>query len=366
MRTITDEQFSDEFIIYKKLSKDKQYRTFTAMIDCKESTPVTIVLKEMSEKRAAVYEALTGMWNPYIAETYEVLNVGSRYIAVTEYVCAQGSDKETLTLTQYVKEYGTLDKKTALFVCMQICEGLEKFHENGFVHRDLKPDNIMVSDRTGDFPKIKIIDFGGAKVVDNSNIADTTVRGTIGFQAPETISSFALNRSDIYSIGCILNFLLTGQEIGFVRYKENHYIAAIIEKATNEDISHRYSNVKEMKKALQHELGVHFIDRVPFLRAMPGFRTHTFGKELIGAFSYLSMIYMFFLAYNMFGLYGSAQIFLFYIIVPLIVIFNMGNLLRFVPSEIRRDNRKFMLLRTSVILFSIFAPIIVDYLKGIE
>ena len=235
MKTITEQDFQREFLIHKELSSGKQDKTFTAMIDCPNNTPITLVLKEMNEKRAAVYQALCNMWNPHIAETYDVIKVEDRYIAVTEYICARGSEKETLTLSEYVNQQGALDKQTALSVCIEICEGLEEFHNQGFVHRDLKPDNIMISDCTSDIPKIKIVDFGGAKAVNMRNIPDTTVvgtLGTLGYQAPETISSSATNLSDIYSVGCILSFLLTGQEPGLVQYSGDHYIAAIIETIT--------------------------------------------------------------------------------------------------------------------------------------
>lgn len=362
MTTLTGQEFRSKFLIHKELNSGKQYKTFTAMLDHPEDTPLTVVLKEMNEKRASVYEALCKIWNPYIAETYEVIKFDDRCIAVTEYVCANGSDKETLTLSEYVKLHGALDKKAALSVCVQICEGLEEFHKQGFVHRDLKPDNIMISDCTGDIPKIKIVDFGGAKAVDMSSMPDTTVVGTLGYQAPETISSNATNRSDIYSIGCILSSLLTGKEQGLAHYSGDHYITAIIEKATNEDPSHRYADVTVLKKALQHELGIHLIDRIPVLRALPGFRTHTLWKELAAAFSYISMIFFAVAALDRFGISGFIEIFLFYIIVPLIVIFNMGDLLRFVPKSIRRNNRRFMVFKVAAVLFSTFAPIIVDNL----
>ena len=362
MTTLTGQEFRSKFLIHKELNSGKQYKTFTAMLDRPDDTPLTVVLKEMNEKRAAVYEALCTMWNPYIAETYEVIKVDKRYLAVTEYICAGGSDKETLTLSEYVKLHGALDKKSALSLCVQLCEGLEEFHKQGFVHRDLKPDNIMISDCTGDIPKIKIVDFGGAKAVDMRNIPDTTVVGTLGYQAPETISSNATNRSDIYSIGCILSSLLTGKEPGLAHYSGDHYITAIIEKATNEDPSHRYADVTVLKKALTHELGVHIIDRIPVLRALPGFRTHTLWKELTAAFSYISMIFFAVAALDKFGISGFIEIFLFYIIVPLIVIFNMGDLLRFVPKSIRRNNRRFMVFKVAAVLFSTFAPIIVDNL----
>ena len=362
MTTLTGQEFRSKFLIHKELNSGKQYKTFTAMLDRPDDTPLTVVLKEMNEKRAAVYEALCTMWNPYIAETYEVIKFDDRYIAVTEYVCANGSDKETLTLSEYVDLLGALDKKAALSVCVQICEGLEEFHKQGFVHRDLKPDNIMISDCTGDIPKIKIVDFGGAKAVDMQNIPDTTVVGTLGYQAPETISSNATNRSDIYSIGCILSFLLTGKEPGLAHYSGDHYIAAIIEKATNEDPSHRYADVNVLKKALTQELGIHLIDRIPVLRALPGFRTHTLWKELTAAFSYISMIFFAVAALDKFGISGFIEFFLFYIIVPLIVIFNMGDLLRFVPKSIRQNNSRFMIFKIAAVLFSTFAPIIVDNL----
>ena len=364
MRTLTEQEFQDEFLIHKELSPGRQYRTFTAMIGQPDDTPITVLLKEMNEKRAAVYEALCAMWNPYIAETYEVIKVDERYIAVTEYVYANGSEKETLTLSEYVSIHGALGKKAALSVCVQICEGLEEFHKRGFVHRDLKPDNIMISDCTGDSPKIKIVDFGGAKAVDMSSIPDTTVVGTLGYQAPETISSNATSRSDIYSVGCILSFLLTAAEPGTAQYTANHYVSSIIEKATNEDASHRYADVTALKKAMQHELGVHLIDLIPVLRALPGFRTHTLWKELTAAFSYISMIFFAVAALDKFGISGFIEFFLFYIIVPLIVIFNMGDLLRFIPKRIRQNNRRFMIFRVAVLLFSTFAPIIVDNLAA--
>lgn len=362
MRTITEQEFLDKFLLHKELSSGRNYRTFTAMIDRPDDSPITVVLKEMNEKRAAIYEAMCTMWDPYIAETYEVIRINDKYIAVTEYICAEGCDKETLTLSEYISQHGALDKAAALSVCVQICEGLEGFHKQGFVHRDLKPDNVMISDCTGNIPTIKIVDFGGAKAVDMRDPPDTTVVGTLGYQAPETISSSATNRSDIYSVGCILNYLLTGQEPGIARYGSDHYIAAIIEKATNEDPSHRYADVTALKKSLQHELGAHLIDRIPVLRALPGFRTHVLWKELLASFAYISMIFIGVAAFDKFGVSGFIEIFIFYFVVPLIVIFNMGNFLRFVPVTIRRSNQKYMLLRTAAVLFSTFAPIIVDNL----
>ncbi len=375
MRNITEEELESEYIIYKNLTPDKQYSTYLAMKEHSDGSLFAVVLKEMDEKRASVYSALSCMWNPYVADTYEVLSVTSsadpsqsHYIAVTEYVYAENCpDEECLSLSQFVrKQGGTLNEKTALLICMQICEGLEEFHKMGFVHRDIKPDNIMISKYDTENPQVKIIDFGGAKHMSMYNISDTTVIGTLGYQAPESISSSTTNKADIYSIGCILNYMLIGQDPGIMQYKGNHYIVNIIEKASNQDPYHRYSNVTVMKKALSHELKIKFPDNVPLLCALPGFRTHTLWKETLAGLSYVSMIFIAVLAVSMFGLRGIFEIFVFYIIIPLIVIFNMGNFLRIFPERIRKNNRTFTIIRAVIIIAAAVGPIVTDYIIGVK
>lgn len=343
MRSITEEDFKSKYMVYKEITCEKQYNTFVAMTESSDGKPFAVVIKEMDEKRAAIYSALTCMWNPHIADTYDVFHVintsnpdKNRCIAVTEYICAEGSpDKECMSLSAFVIKYGRLSEKTALTVCVQICEALNVFHKKGFVHRDLKPDNIMISKYDETTPQIKIIDFGGAKLLNINKSSDTTVIGTLGYQAPESLSSITRNQSDIYSIGCILSFMLTGQEPGIIRFKGNHRIVSIIEKATNDDPSHRYASVANMKKALEHVLGTRLIDTIPALRDVPGYRSHTLWKENVASLSYVSMIFIAVIAFDKFGLSGLAEIFIFYVIVPLIVIFNMGNLLRYFPENIR-------------------------------
>lgn len=249
-------------------------------------------------------------------------------------------------------------------ICTQICEGLTEFHKKGFVHRDLKPDNIMISKYDIEQPQIKIIDFGGAKRIDIYKYSDTTVIGTLGYQAPESLSSTTTKQADIYSIGCILNFMLTGHEPGISRYKGDHYIVNIIEKAANEDHSHRYADVTAMQKASEHELRVKLIDKIPVLRALPGFRTHTIWKEFIAEIFYVTMIYGVVACIDMFGFFELAEIFIFYILIPLILILNMGNLLRFFPNAVRKNNRLFLLIRTIGVLAAIFAPMVVEYIIG--
>ena len=372
MRNITEEEFGKEYLIYKNLTPEKRFKTYTAMKKRSDGSLFTVILKEMDDKRASVYQALSCMWNPFLANTYDIFMVTNsekpdmnRYIAVTEYVYAENCpDEECLSLSQFVRKNGPLKEKAALSICSQICEGLAEFHKKGFVHRDIKPDNIMISKYDTEQPKIKIIDFGGAKHINMYAFSDATVVGTLGYQAPESLSSITTNQADIYSIGCILNYMLTGQEPGIMRYSGNHYIVNIIEKSTNEDPSHRYLTVTAMRKELEHELRLRTIDRIPLLRSVPGFRTHTLWKETVAGISYSSMIYVAVFCIDTFGFYGLAEIFIFYIIIPLIIIFNMGNLLRFFPKNIRKNNRLFFMIRTGIMLATVFLFIVVDYMIG--
>ena len=250
----------------------------------------------------------------------------------------------------------------ALVLCIQLCTGLKEFHEKGFVHRDLKPDNLMISHYDFDNMQIKIVDFGGAKWNNPDKHADTTVVGTLGYQTPESLAVPATDQSDIYSIGCILNYLLTGQEPGLIRYKGNHYIENIIEIATNNNPCDRYTNVTEMQKALEHQTGKRFIDRVPILRAFPGFRSDTLGNMLIGGIIYLSLIPLIaFTVQNYTPLSSFLEIYLPYIIVPQIVLFNMGNLQRIFPERLRRNNRLFFKIRLTILLVAFLEPAIINY-----
>ena len=87
-----------------------------------------------------------------------------------------------------------------------------------------------------------------------------------------------------------IDYLLTGQDPGISRYQGNHYIVSIIERAISADPYSRFASVTAMKKQMEHEFGARLIDRIPLLRTVPGFRTHTLWKEIIAGLSYSTVL----------------------------------------------------------------------------
>ncbi|MBQ8640308.1 MAG: hypothetical protein IJ468_14270 [Lachnospiraceae bacterium] len=102
--------------------------------------------------------------------------------------------------------------------------------------------------------------------------------------------------------------------------------------------------------------------RTPVLRSLPGFRTHTLWKELTALGFYLFLLPFAEACLLTSGIPGLIEVFTFYVIIPLITIFNMGNLLRFVPVRLRQNNRLFSMVRVAVTLASIFVPMVIDNL----
>ena len=126
---------------------------------------------------------------------------GTRYITM-EYV--HGED-----LKQLIRKVGRLSPGQSVGIARQVCEGLEEAHKLGVVHRDLKPQNIMV-DEDG---KARIMDFGIARSLSGKSITGAGVLiGTPEYMSPEQVEGKEVNqRSDIYSLGVILYEMVTGR-----------------------------------------------------------------------------------------------------------------------------------------------------------
>jgi uncharacterized protein (TIGR03067 family) len=156
--------------------------------------------------------------HPHIVTAYDAEQAGGSHFLVMEYV-------EGISLARLVEERGPLPVAQACAYARQAALGLQHAHECGMVHRDIKPQNLMVAKETG---RVKILDFGLARFVSEAaeeaaaspTGADpagqltqaSTLMGTPEYVAPEQIRAAhaADIRADIYGLGCTLYFLLAG------------------------------------------------------------------------------------------------------------------------------------------------------------
>lgn len=145
-------------------------------------------------------QAAAGLAHPNIVNVYDVGDEYGIYYIVMELV-------EGITLKNYIERKGQLTVKEATSIAIQVSAGLEVAHNNQIVHRDIKPQNIIIS-REG---KVKVTDFGIAKAT-TSQTTTSTAMGSVHYASPEQArGGYVDHRSDIYSLGVVLYEMVTGR-----------------------------------------------------------------------------------------------------------------------------------------------------------
>ena len=145
-------------------------------------------------------QAAAGLSHPNVVNVFDVGEDRGLYYIVMELV-------EGITLKAYITRKGKLSVKEATSIAIQVSLGLEAAHNRGIVHRDVKPQNIIISTDG----KVKLSDFGIAKAT-NSNTITTNVMGSVHYSSPEQVRGGASDaRSDIYSLGITMYEMVTGR-----------------------------------------------------------------------------------------------------------------------------------------------------------
>ena len=144
------------------------------------------------------------------------------------------------------KRSETISSPAAMNITCSICQGLYALHNSGIVHRDIKPDNIIICDDNN----VKIIDFDISKIYKSNQRSDTQTLGTVGFAAPEQFGMQQSDaRTDLYSLAVLLNVLLTGEHPS-VKMCENKKILKVIKKCLSINPDDRYSSAEELYNVL--------------------------------------------------------------------------------------------------------------------
>lgn len=155
----------------------------------------TYVKKFRSEAQAAA-----GIMNPNIVNVYDVGVDRGLYYMVMELV-------EGITLKEYIAKKEKLTPKEVISITLQVCAGMEAVHKGHIIHRDIKPQNIIISNEG----KVKVTDFGIAKAA-SSNTTSSNAMGSVHYTSPEQArGGFSDEKSDIYSIGITMYEMVTGR-----------------------------------------------------------------------------------------------------------------------------------------------------------
>ena len=209
-------------------------------------------------------QAAAALAHPNIVNVYDVGDEQNINYIVMELV-------EGITLKTYIEKKGRLTVKEATSIAIQVASGLEVAHNNQIVHRDIKPQNIIIS-REG---KVKVTDFGIAKSVSsNTNTADTM--GSVHYTSPEQArGGYSDARSDIYSLGIVMYEMVTGRVpfdgettvVVAVKHLQEDIVSPrvyasdvpvslehIILKCTEKSADRRYQNVTELVADLKQSL----------------------------------------------------------------------------------------------------------------
>lgn len=187
---------------------------------------------------------------PRVEATYEMPD---EFVVVCDFVPGEN-------LEQLVSARGALAEQDAITTTLQLCEAVSALHAHGIIHRDISPTNVVMA-----ADGAHLIDFGIARFRVEGATRDTTQLGTYGFASPEQYGFAQTDaRSDVYSLGRLLGYLLTGVSPAEAdRYEAalsdettvRPELAAVLQKASSMEPSARYQSAEELARALRGEGG---------------------------------------------------------------------------------------------------------------
>ena len=245
--------------VYK--AKDHKLNRYVAVKVLKPEfrEDTTFIRKFRSEAQAAA-----GLTHPNIVNVFDVGDDEGVYYIVMELI-------EGITLKEYIAKKGKLSIKEATSIAIQVSMGLEAAHNHGIVHRDVKPQNIIISTDG----KVKVTDFGIARAA-SSNTISSNVMGSVHYSSPEQVrGGYSDEKSDIYSLGITLYEMVTGRvpfdgdttvAIAIKHLQEEmvppsvytedlpYSLEQIILKCTKKSVNRRYEKMEDVIADLKHSL----------------------------------------------------------------------------------------------------------------
>lgn len=191
-------------------------------------------------------ELLKDLEHPTLPRIVDYFNEKTKIYIIIDYI-------EGETLKERVRREGPQKEETVIEWALQLCDVIDYLHSKNIIYRDLKPSNIMINT----YGKLKLIDFGTARIYKENNSEDTVYFGTRGYAAPEQFGRQGQTdkRTDVYSMGATLYYLLTGKSPMYTidgervqTYSEK--MKRLIERCMQIDPINRYRSFEEVRKEL--------------------------------------------------------------------------------------------------------------------
>ncbi len=261
----------------------------TAMKLVRNEEGNTLLCKRIDSSLLPIYRKLINVEHENIVTVYGITKDEYGILVVMEYFPSK-------TLEEKMLENGIFSIRDMKSVILQIAKGVSTIHDLGIVHRDLSANNILI-DKNG---RVKITDFGIARMYDKDKNADTRILGTHGYAAPEQFGFIQTDRkADVYAIGVLMNVMLSGKMPNEKLYKGDSKLMDIIQRCTSMKPSERYE-VEEIVDLLGYKISNISILKRRIIKSIPGFRSGNKVKMTLATIEYLYMTYI----YLVFGMSG--------------------------------------------------------------
>lgn len=181
--------------VYK--AYDSKNRRFVAIKMLREELAID---EEFVNKFKSEALACKDIKQENVISAYDVVDEGNMHYIVMEFV-------EGETLNKYIKAKGKLSNEETIQISLKVAKGILAAHKKGIIHRDIKPQNIVINEKNS----VKITDFGIARAI-TSTTKNISVIGTVHYISPEQVRNTKVDfRSDIYSFGCTMYEMITGE-----------------------------------------------------------------------------------------------------------------------------------------------------------
>ncbi len=195
----------------------------------------SLVVRSFDQKVVA-YRRLCDLSCENLPLIYDVIDADDGQLVLEEYI-------EGLTVTQ-VMEVGRYRYRGVKRVLQGLLNGLSVLHDRGLIHRDVKPDNIMVTPNG----RVVLVDFNATREISTAS-QDTVVMGTVGYASPEQLGVTQSDaRTDLYAVGILLNVMLTGKHPS--EQMATGKAGKIVRKCTAVNPNERYQTAQNLADAL--------------------------------------------------------------------------------------------------------------------